>query len=61
MGQWYRLSPGWSAGDFIHPMPAGAKNVGNLLYQALFDGYNQFKGATYAREVCEVTIDSLPK
>jgi hypothetical protein len=24
-------------------MPAGAKIVGNLLYQALFDGYNQFK------------------
>src|SRR5260221_10960752 len=36
-------SYGLGGGDFIHPMPAGAKIVGNLLYQALFDGYNQFK------------------
>jgi lysophospholipase L1-like esterase len=43
MGQWYQAEPRLVGGDFIHPMPAGAKIVGNLLYQALFDGYNQFK------------------
>ena len=43
MGQWYQAEPRLVGGDFIHPMPAGAKIVGNLLYQALFDGYRQFK------------------
>jgi lysophospholipase L1-like esterase len=43
MGQWYQAEPRLVGGDFIHPMPAGAKIVGNLLYQALFDGYNRFK------------------
>jgi lysophospholipase L1-like esterase len=43
MGQWYQAEPRLVGGDFIHPMPGGAKIVGNLLYQALFDGYNQFK------------------
>ena len=43
MGQWYQAEPRLVGGDFIHPMPAGAKIVGNLLYQALFDGFNQFK------------------
>jgi lysophospholipase L1-like esterase len=43
MGQWYQAEPRLVGGDFIHPMPSGAKIVGNLLYQALFDGYNQFK------------------
>ena len=43
MGLWYQAEPRLVGGDFIHPMPAGAKIVGNLLYQALFDGYNQFK------------------
>jgi lysophospholipase L1-like esterase len=43
MGLWYQAEPRLVGGDFIHPMPAGAKIVGNLLYQALFDSYNQFK------------------
>ncbi len=43
MGQWYQAEPRLVGGDFIHPMPAGAKIVGNLLYKALFDGYSQFK------------------
>ena len=29
--------------DFIHPMPAGARLVGTLLYNALMDGYNSYK------------------
>jgi len=43
MGPWYQAEPRLVGGDFIHPMPAGARIVGNLLYQALFDGYSQFK------------------
>ncbi|MGH9720826.1 MAG: GDSL-type esterase/lipase family protein, partial [Bryobacteraceae bacterium] len=43
MGRWYEAEPRLVGGDFIHPMPAGARIVGNLLYQALFDGYNRFK------------------
>lgn len=43
MGRWYEAEPRLVGGDFIHPMPKGAKIVGNLLYQALFDGYNRFK------------------
>jgi len=43
MGQWYRAEPRLVGADFIHPMPAGARIVGNLLYQALLDGYRQFK------------------
>ena len=43
MGRWYEAEPRLVGGDFIHPMPGGAKIVGNLLYQALFDAYNQYK------------------
>ena len=42
-GSWYQAEPRLVGGDFIHPMPAGARIVGNLLYQALFDSYNQYK------------------
>lgn len=43
MGRWYAAEPRLVGADFIHPMPAGAKIVGGLLYQGLLDGYNQFK------------------
>ena len=43
MGRWYQSEPRMVGSDFIHPMPAGAKIVGNLLYTALLDGYNKFK------------------
>jgi len=43
MGRWYSAEPRLVGADFIHPMPAGAKIVGELLYSALRDGYNQFK------------------
>jgi len=61
MGQWYQAEPRLVGGDFIHPMPAGAKIVGNLLYQALFDGYNQFKVRRMQEKFAKVTIDPLPK
>ena len=43
MGRWYAAEPRLVGADFIHPMPAGAKIVGGLLYEGLLDGYNQFK------------------
>jgi len=43
MGRWYEAEPRLVGADFIHPMPAGAKIVGGLLYQALIDGYNKYK------------------
>ncbi len=43
MGRWYSSEPRLVGADFIHPMPAGAKIVGELLYTALRDGYNDYK------------------
>jgi lysophospholipase L1-like esterase len=43
MGRWYTSEPRLVGADFIHPMPAGARIVGELLYNALRDGYNQYK------------------
>ncbi len=43
MGRWYQAEPRLVGGDFIHPMPAGARIVGTLLYQALLDGFNRYK------------------
>jgi len=43
MGRWYASEPRLVGADFIHPMPAGAKIVGELLYSALRDGYNDYK------------------
>ena len=43
MGRWYEAEPRLVGADFIHPMPAGAKMVGNLLYKAVLDGYNHYK------------------
>jgi lysophospholipase L1-like esterase len=43
MGRWYTSEPRLVGADFIHPMPAGAKIVGELLYGALRDGYIDYK------------------
>ncbi len=43
MAKWYNGEPRMVAADFTHPMPAGAKIVGELLYNALRDGYNEYK------------------
>jgi len=43
MARWYAAEPRLVSSDFIHPMPAVAKIVGELLYNALRDGYNQYK------------------
>jgi lysophospholipase L1-like esterase len=43
MARWYTSEPRLVGADYIHPMPAGAKIVGELLYGALRDGYNEYK------------------
>ena len=43
MGRWYQAEPRLVSADFIHPMPAGARIVGNLLAKALVDGYSKYK------------------
>ncbi len=43
MGRWYMAEPRLVSADFIHPLPSGARIVGALLYQALLDGYNNWK------------------
>lgn len=43
MGRWYLAEPRLVSADFIHPMPAGAKIVGNLLAKSLVDGFNKYK------------------
>lgn len=51
MGRWYEAEPRLVGADFIHPMPAGAKIVGTLLYKALLNGYNGYKMRQLARKV----------
>lgn len=51
MGKWYAAEPRLVGADFIHPMPAGAKIVGNLLFKAVLDGYNKHKTAKRLVEV----------
>ena len=43
MARWYNGEPRLVGADFIHPMPAGARIVGELLYNALRDGYKEYK------------------
>jgi lysophospholipase L1-like esterase len=43
MGKWYTAEPRLVGADFIHPLPAGARIVGNLLYRGLTNGYNRYK------------------
>ena len=43
MGRWYTAEPRLVGADFIHPLPAGAKVVGGLLYKALRDGFQDYK------------------
>jgi lysophospholipase L1-like esterase len=43
MARWYTQEPRLVGADYIHPLPAGAKIVGELLYGALRDGYNAYK------------------
>lgn len=43
MGRWYRTEPRLVSADFIHPLPAGARIVGGLLFRSITDGYDSYK------------------
>ncbi len=43
MARWWDSQPRLVSADFTHPLPAGARKVGVLLYQALENNYRQFK------------------
>ena len=43
MARWYETQPRMVSADFIHPSAAGARLVGNLLYQALSNGFTTYK------------------
>jgi lysophospholipase L1-like esterase len=43
MGRWYAARPRLVTADFMHPFPAGARQVGSSFEEALCDGYRQFK------------------
>jgi lysophospholipase L1-like esterase len=43
MAKWYAAQPRLVGADYIHPLPAGAKIVGELLYDSLRDGFSSYK------------------
>lgn len=43
MARWYAAQPRLVGADYIHPLPAGAKIVGELLYDNLRDGFAAYK------------------
>lgn len=43
MARWYSSQPRLVGADYIHPLPAGAKIVGELLYNSLRDGFSGYK------------------
>ncbi len=51
MRTWYTSEPRLVGADFIHPMPGGAKIIGDLLYKAILDGYNRFKTGRRGQEL----------
>jgi len=53
MRKWYTSEPRLVGADFIHPMPGGAKIIGQLLYKAMLDGYNRFKTGKRVSEVAK--------
>jgi lysophospholipase L1-like esterase len=53
MGRWYTSEPRLVGSDYIHPMPAGARIVGELLFTALREGFNQFKLQELKQKIAE--------
>lgn len=43
MAKWYTDTPRLVSADLLHPMPAGARKVGKLFYDALLAGYLRHK------------------
>lgn len=61
MAKWYHAEPRLVGGDFIHPMPAGARIVGNLLETALLDGYNRFKLRRMQEQLAQSAVPELKR
>jgi len=53
MARWYAAEPRLVGADYIHPMPAGAKIVGELLFTALREGYQQHKLQELKQKIAE--------
>ncbi len=53
MARWYAAEPRLVGADYIHPMPAGAKIVGQLLFSALRDGFQQHKAQELKQKIAE--------
>ncbi len=58
MGEWYAAEPRLVGADFIHPMPGGAKIVGNLFFRALLDGYNKYKTKRLTEGFAQAAVKS---
>jgi lysophospholipase L1-like esterase len=43
MAKWYQSTPRLVSADLLHPLPAGARKVGELFYAALLDGFLRHK------------------
>jgi lysophospholipase L1-like esterase len=43
MAKWYASNPRLVGSDYIHPMPAGAKLVGDLLFDGIEQQYRMYK------------------
>jgi hypothetical protein len=61
MGEWYAAEPRLVGADFIHPMPGGAKIVGNLFYRALLDSSNKYKTQRLTQGLAQVFGKSAAK
>ena len=53
MGRWYTSEPRLVGSDYIHPMPAGARIVGELLFTALRQGFNEYKLQELKQKIVE--------
>jgi lysophospholipase L1-like esterase len=58
MGRWYTAEPRLVGADFIHPMPAGAKIVGQLLFTALRDGFNHYKMQELKQKIAKLDAEA---
>lgn len=56
MARWYSSEPRLVGADYIHPMPAGGRIVGELLYSALNDGFERYKMQEAKQHVAKVAV-----
>jgi lysophospholipase L1-like esterase len=53
MAAWYRAEPRLVTADVIHPMPAGAKMVADLVYGGLMKGFAAYKAKREELKIAE--------